>query len=150
MLTVLLALLLQTTTTISGNLVPPPGMPPPESAEVVLLPAQYAQMFNAEAQQRIDDYWEAYKREFAANKELFFKVQPVAYREALDIVLVRMNNRANFVRKVSGGRFEFRGVAPGEYKIVALGSIRNTDYVWTESFQVAATPVALLVKTRVP
>ena len=153
MLPVLLALLLQattTTTTVSGTLMPPPGMAAPASAEVVLLPAPYAQMFNAEAQERIDDYWEEYKREFAANKELFFKVHPVAYREALDVVMSRMTNRSSLVRNAVSGQFEFRGVAPGEYKIVAVGSIRNTEYVWTESLQVKAMPMVLQLKNRVP
>lgn len=154
MLPVLIALLLQSTT-ISGSLVAPIGMTPPSSAEVVLLPAPYDQMFIAEAQQLIDDYWNRYKFEFAADKQLFLKVPPVAYKEALEITLLRMRgdpkiNTGNFVRTASAGRFEFRGVAPGEYKIIAIGSMRNIDYVWTESLQVTKTPVVLQLKNRIP
>ena len=156
MLPVLLALLLQSTTstastTISGTLLPPQGLPAPDSAQVVLLPSEYAQMFNAEAQRRIDEYWETYKREFAANKELFFKVPPVAYREALDRVIPRIKaNPSSLIKTAAGGRFEFRGVPPGEYKIVAIGSIRNTDYVWTESVNVTTAPVSIVMKSHVP
>jgi hypothetical protein len=153
MLPVLLALL--QATTISGSLVTPLGMAPPASAEVVLLPAPYGQMFIAEAQQVIDEYWHRYKPEFAADKQLFFKVPPVAYKEALEIVTLRMRgdpklNTSNLIKTATGGRFEFRGVAPGEYKIIVIGSMRNTEYVWTESLQVAATPVVVQLKNRIP
>jgi hypothetical protein len=154
MLPVLLALLLQSTT-ISGSLVTPVGMAPPASAEVVLLPAPYGEMFIAETQQLIDDFWHRYKADFAADKQLFFKVPPAAYKEALEVVTLRMRgdpkiNTSNYLRTASAGRFEFRGVPPGDYKIIAMGSIRNTDYVWTESFQVTTTPVVIQLKNRIP
>jgi hypothetical protein len=112
-------------------------------------------MFIAEAQQVIDEYWHRYKVDFAADKQLFFKVPPVAYKEALEIVTLRMRgdpklNTSNLIKTAAGGRFEFRGVAPGEYKIIVIGSMRNTEYVWTESLQVAATPVVVQLKNRIP
>jgi hypothetical protein len=154
MLPVLFVLLLQSTT-ISGNLSAPAGMASPDSARVVLLPAEYALMFNAEAQRRIDRFWDNYKPDFAANKQLFFKVPPIAFDEALEIVVLRMRgdpkiNVSNMIRTATGGRFEFHGVPPGEYKIVALATIKDTEYAWTESFQVAKTPLVLQMKNRVP
>jgi hypothetical protein len=154
MLPVLLAVLLQSTT-ISGSLLAPIGMAPPASAEIVLLPDPYAQMFIAEAQQLIDDYWQMYKPEFAADKQLFLKVPPVAYKNALEIVLLRMRgdpkiNTSNYVRTASAGRFEVRGVPPGEYKIIAMGSLRNIDYVWTESLEVKAGAVVVQLKNHIP
>ena len=154
MLPVLLALLVQSST-ISGTLIAPQGMTAPGSAQVVLLPSEYAQMFNAEAQQLIDDYWSQYKPEFAANKELFFKVHPVAYREALDFVIPRMLrdtkiNGSNLIRTAAAGRFEFRGIPPGDYKIIATGSIRGTDYVWSESVHVTSATLIVQMKNRVP
>src|SRR5688572_28823050 len=102
MLPVLLALLLQSTT-ISGSLVTPIGTAPPASAEVVLFPAPYDQMFIAEAQQIIDDIWHTEKFTFSTNKELFLKVPPYAHSEAMEIVMLRMRgdpkiNTSNLVR----------------------------------------------------
>ena len=154
MLSVLLALLVQSST-ISGTLVSPQGSAVPGSAQVVLLPSEYAQMFNAEAQRRVDDYWTMYKREFAEKKESFSLAFAFAYQEALEVVLARMRNSGkvdnrNLVRSATAGRFEFRGVPPGDYKVVATGSIQNTTYVWTESVQVTSFPIFLQMKTRVP
>jgi hypothetical protein len=154
MLPVLLALLMQSFT-ISGTLVSPQGSPAAGSAQVVLLPSEYAQMFNAEAQRRVDNYWNSYKREFAEKKESFSLAFAVAYQEALEVVLARMRisgkvDSGSLIRSASSGRFEFRGVPPGEYKIVATGSIQSTTYVWTESLHVTSAPIFLQMKTRVP
>ena len=150
----MLAFLLQTAS-ITGDLEPPRGKAPPATAQVALLPLEYARLFNAEAQQRLDDYWEDFKPEFAVKKELFFEVMPLAYNRALDIVLTSMRrdskiNSANLIKTSPNGKFEFRGVPPGEYKLVATASIGGTDYVWTETLQIEATPVFLRMKTRVP
>src|ERR1043165_8306305 len=122
MLPVLLALLLQSST-ISGALISPQGNAVPESAQVVMLPSEYAQLFNAEAQRRIDRYWEYYKPNFAEHKESFSQIFALAYREALDTVMSRMQsdgkNSGGVTRSATAGRFEFRGVPPGDYKIVA-------------------------------
>ena len=154
MLPVLLALLVQSST-ISGTLISPQGSAAPGSAQVVLLPSEYAQMFNAEAQLRVDQYWNSYKPEFAARKEVFSQAFALAYREALDIVLsrIRINGKVDsgsLIRSATAGRFEFRGVPPGDYKIIATGSIQDTTYVWTEAFRVASGPIFLQMKTRVP
>jgi hypothetical protein len=154
MLPVLLALLVQSST-ISGALISPQGSATPASAQVVLLPSEYAQMFNAEAQLRVDQYWNSYKREFAEKKESFSLAFAAAYQEALEIVLARMRNSGkvdsgSLIRSASGGRFEFRGVPPGDYKIVATGSVQSTTYVWTESLRVTSAPIFLQMKTRVP
>ena len=151
---VLMALLLQSTS-ISGSLEMPPGMTPPPTAQVVLLPVDYARIFNAEAQQRLDNYWEDFKPEFARQKELFLQVMPLAYGAALEITLFRMRsdsklNISNLIKNAPGGRFEFRGVAPGEYKLVATASILGKNYVWTEALQVESTPLVIQMHTRVP
>ena len=154
MLPVLLALLVQSST-INGSLVSPQGAVAPTSAQVVLLPNEYAQMFNAEAQKRIDNYWEAYKPEFAEHKESFSQAFALAYRDALDVVLSRMRrdskvDSGGLVRSAAGGHFEFRGVPPGDYKIVATGSIQSVVYVWTEALHMASAPILIQMKTRVP
>ena len=154
MLSVLLALLVQSST-ITGSLVPPEGKAAPSSAQVVLLPSEYAQMFNAEAQRRIDNYWEEYKPEFAEHKESFSQAFALAYREAIEVVVSRMErdskiHSGNLIKTAPGGRFEFGGLAPGDYKIIATGSIQGKDYVWTESVQLTATPLLLQMKHVVP
>ena len=149
-----MALLLQATS-ISGSLEMPVGMPPPPTAQVVLLPVEYARLFNAEAQQRLDDYWENFKPEFSRQKELFLQVMPLAYTAALETTLsqMRRDNKLNIsglIKNATGGRFEFRGVAPGEYKLIATASIRGKDYVWTEALQVKSAPLTIQMKTHVP
>ena len=150
----LLALLLQTAT-ISGNLISPPGSSTPASAQVTLLSSDYAKIFNAEAQRRIDRYWETYKDQFAERKEEFSRAFAFAYLEALDITLSRMRmegkaNSATVTRTATGGNFEFRGVPPGDYKIIATSTINETNYVWTESVLVTSGQIFLQMKTRVP
>lgn len=150
----LLAILLQSTT-ISGGLAAPAGMPAPAAAQIVLLPLEYEKLYNAEVQQRLDDYWETYKPQFARQKELFFQVIPVAHKNALELVVSRMRrdnkiNSSSLIKTASNGEFEFRGVLPGEYKLVAIGSIRGKDYVWMETLQVTSTPVFIQMKNRVP
>ena len=154
MLPVLLALLVQSFS-INGTLISPPGSPTPENAQAVLLPTEYAKIFNADAQRRIDRYWDTYKAEFAVNKEAFSRAFAAAYQEALDITLSRMrsdgkNNSGNLIRPATGGHFEFRGGPPGDYKIVATGSIQAVTYVWTESLQVTSGTIFLQMKNRVP
>jgi len=153
MLPVLFALLVQSTT-ISGTLVSPPGSAAVVSAQVVLLPSEYAQIFNAEAQLRIDQYWSIYKPEFAEKKVPFSKAFALAYEEALEIALSRMRggkvDSGSLIRSASGGNFEFRGVPPGDYKIVATTTIQGTTYLWTEALHVTSTPIFVQMKTRVP
>jgi hypothetical protein len=151
---VILALLLQSTS-IAGDLAIPRGMSPPPSAQVVLLPLEYEKVFNAEVQRRLDDYWENFKPAFARQKELFFQVMPEAYKAGLDVAVARMRrdpkvNSASLIKNAPLGQFEFRGIAPGEYKLVATGSIGGMDYVWTETLQVQSSPIFVQLKNRVP
>jgi hypothetical protein len=154
MFAVLLALLVQSSTILSGELVAPNGMSVPGTARVVLLPSEYAQIFNAEAQRRIDNYWEQYKPTFAVRKEDFSQALAAAYKDALDAATNRLSsegkiNSSSLVKTASNGHFEFR-VPPGEYRIVATGNIGGTTYVWTEPVQLKAGQVSVLMKQYVP
>lgn len=153
MFAALLLLVLQATT-ISGSLVLPADAGPIGTAQVVALPEEYAQAFNAEAQQRIDRYWETYKPEFAQRKELFSQVTPLAYRDALDAVMLRMRRDSKvdpgqLIRSAPGGRFDLR-LPPGDYKLVATAMVGGVQYVWTESIQVSHNALFLQLKNRVP
>ena len=139
---------------ITGSLVAPVGGAI-GTAQVVLLPDEYAQVFNAEAQQRIDRYWETYKPEFAQRKELFLQVSPMAFRDALEVTMLRMRrdtkiDTGKYIRMFSGGQFEFRGVPPGDYKLVATATIGGVSHVWTESIQAGNQTLFLQIKNRVP
>jgi hypothetical protein len=156
MLAVMLALLLQSTS-IKGSLEIPRGMMPPASARVVLLPLEYAKIFNAETQIRLDNFWERFKESGLAktDREQFIQFMPIAYGSALENAVAQMRrdskiNLANLVRTAPQGNFEFNNIAPGEYKVVATASLRGVDYVWTETIQVQSTPLSLQMKTRVP
>lgn len=151
---VLFALLLQSTS-ISGGLELPKGLMPPATAQVVLLPLEYEKLFNAEVQIRLDNYWEDYKPAFARQKELFLQIMPRAYKSGLEATLSRMYrdskiNTATLIQNVPRGQFEFRGIPPGEYKLVATASIEGNDYVWTETLQVTSMPIFIQMKNRVP
>ena len=148
-------LILLQAATVTGNLAVPDKSGPVGAAQVVLMPEEYAQAFNAEAQRRIDNYWEAYKQDFARNKDLFALVPPLAYKDALDNIVFRMRrdskvDLSKFILSASGGHFEFRGVPEGTYKIVATASLGGKEYVWTESIEVKALPLFVQMKNRVP
>lgn len=153
---VVLALLLQSAS-ITGGLEAPVGMAPPPTARVVLLPVEYARLFNADTQKRIDDFWESFKESGMArnNREMFIQFMPIAYGSALENVVAQMRrdkklNIASLIKTAPQGQFEFRGVTPGEYKLVATASLRGMDYVWTETVQVDSKPVVIQMKTHVP
>ena len=152
----LLAILLQTTS-IRGSIEPPIGAGSVSAARVVLLPQEYAKDFNADAQERIDNFWERFKSSGLARtqKELFIQYMPIVYEAALESVVADMRrdsriNFSNLVTNASQGRFEFRTVAPGEYKLVATATLKGVDYVWTETVQVQSGPLTVQMKTHVP
>lgn len=152
----MLALLLQSTS-IAGGLEIPSGMAPPATARVVLLPLEYAKLFNAQTQIRLDNYWEDFKNSGMARrqKELFIQFMPIAYSSSIETVVSQMRrdskiNLASLIRTAPQGQFEFRGVPPGEYKLVATASLRGQDYVWTETVQVESAPLFIQMKTHVP
>jgi hypothetical protein len=142
---------------ITGSVAVPQGMAPPATVRAVLLPLEYAKLFNAEAQERIDNYWEAFKNAGMAQrqKEQFTQYMAFAYGNALETAVSQMRRDSkvdcnNLIKNSSSGQFEFRGVRYGEYKLVIIGNLRGTDYVWTETLQVDSASIVLLVKNRVP
>jgi hypothetical protein len=156
MFAVMLTLILQSTT-IKGSVEVPRGMAAPSAARVVLLPLEYAKIFNAEVQIRLDNYWEAFKASGLAktDREQFIQFMPIAYGSALENAVAQMRrdskiNLSNLIRTAPQGQFEFNNISPGEYKLVATASLRGVDYVWTETIQVQSTPLSLQMKTRVP
>ena len=110
--------------------------------QIVLLSSRYTNLWDTDVQKRLDMYWERYKPAFAQNKEFFLEISRRAQIEALDFVIARMqrdpaSNMAEYVKQASAdGKFEFKSVPFGEYKILAVGKSQNLDLVWQESVDV--------------
>jgi len=126
-------------------------------AQVVLLPPEYLEMWNTDVQERLDNYWERYKPTFIQQKELFAEVEKMAYRDAFEhiVALMRRDNRtrsADLVRaSTADGRFEFKNVPPGRYKILALGRAGNQEMVWADSVDLGgAVPLYVQLKKTIP
>ena len=149
----MLALFLQSTS-IQGTLQVTPGSASPSSARVVLLPLEYAKLFNALTQRRLDNYWAVFLDSGMArrNRELFIDYIPVAYSTVLEDVVSEMRrdglNTAGLIKTAPQGNFEFSNVTPGEYKIVATAVLRGEDHVWTETVQVASSRLVIQLKHR--
>src|SRR5438093_3150728 len=60
------------------------------AARVALLPAKYTEAWNKQVQQRIDNYWEIYKPEIIARKELIFQLERAAHVEAFAYITSMM------------------------------------------------------------
>jgi hypothetical protein len=123
--------------------------------QVILLSSQYVDLWNTDVQKRLDAYWERFKPAFAAQKELFFEVSRMAQKEATDYVVTRMRRDASvsdYLKQASPeGRFEFKNLPFGEYKVVALGKIGEEDAIWQESIDVRSPiPQFLELKKRLP
>ena len=142
---------------IAGNVAAPDGVTINRPLQVILLTPEYSNLWNADVQKRLDAYWERYKPAFAQKREFFLDVSRMAYQESLQFVLSRMQrdlgSEAARYREQSSpeGRFEFKNVPFGDYKVVAVGRAGDQDYIWQEAIEVStAVPQFLLLKKRVP
>ena len=127
----------------------------PAPVQVILLSPQYVELWNTDVQKRLDTYWERFKPAFAAQKELFFEVSRMAQKEATDAIMIRMRRDASvseYLKQASPeGRFEFKNVPFGEYKVLALGKIGDQETIWQESIDVRSPiPQFLELKNRLP
>lgn len=147
----------QETGIIAGAVVAPPPQNVSQPVQVILLPARYADLWNSDVQKRLDAYWETYKPAFASQKEFFYQVSKQAHKEATSYILTRMRRdssttTANYLRETSAdGKFEFKNVPFGEYKVLAVGKVGDQEIMWQEIVDVrSAVPQFLEVKKRVP
>lgn len=125
--------------------------------QVVLLNSEYGMLWTNKLQEQLDAYWERYKPAFLQKKELFFEVSRMAYQDTLQFVLARMNrdlgaDLKNFrLSTTANGKFEFKGIPFGDYKIVAYGTIAGQVHIWQESTEATSSlPQFLQLKKRVP
>jgi len=142
---------------IVGEVNPPAGLTVSEPLQIALLSPQYADIWNSDVQRRLDTYWERYKPAFAQKKEYFTEISQRAYLDSIQFVVNRMRRDlrekfAAFVQTTSKeGRFEFKDVPFGEYKVVAWGRVGTQQFIWQESTDVnSSVPQFLELKTRIP
>jgi hypothetical protein len=145
------------TAIIAGTVVPPSQQEISQPVEIILLSPRYVDLWIGEVQTRLDRYWQVYQPELINHKELFAEFSKQAHRDATDFILSRM--RRDPSGGVSGyrlqtsddGRFEFRNVPFGEYKILALGKVGHQDIMWQGLIDVrSAVPHFIELKKRVP
>src|SRR6266850_2475658 len=123
---------------IAGMVKAPDQQKISQPVQVVLLSPKYANLWSTDVQQRLDVYWERYKPAFAIQKEFFFEVSRMAQKEAITNIVMRMrrdssSNVADYVQETTPeGKFEFKHVPFGEYKILALGKIGDQDVIWQD------------------
>jgi hypothetical protein len=142
---------------IAGNVVPPAGQTISGPLQVILLTPQYAALWNSDVQKRLDLYWERYKPAFAQNKDFFTEVSKLAYRESLQFVLARMRLELRgaastfIIDSADDGKFQFKSVPFGEYKVLATGKVGQQEFIWQEAIDVkSSVPQFLPLKQRLP
>jgi hypothetical protein len=132
------AVLALPTGTVKGSIAPPNNVRITKPIQVVVFSGDYVNLYLAEVQKRIDNYWEQYRSLFIQDKEAFLHFRERAQVQALDSTLNQMrfddaNNIAKFVHTTTNNTFEFRAVPQGECKIVALVTIGAEDFIWSDS-----------------
>jgi hypothetical protein len=143
----------QVSGTIAGTVPALPSQKLPAPIQVILLSAEYSDLWNSDVQKRLDVYWERYKPAFARQKEFFYQVSKQAQREATNYIVRRMRrdtstNSADYVKEASSdGSFEFRNIPYGEYKVLAIGKIAGDDVMWQESVDVR-TPIPQFLRLK--
>src|SRR5215813_2733600 len=145
----------QQTGIITGSVVLPPQQEISEPVQVILLPPDYADLWVNEVQKRLDRYWQQFQPAFKYRKESFTELSKQAHREATNYVLTRMQRDSNISRYLmqtsTDGKFEFKNIPFGEYKVLALGKIGNQEVIWHEFIDVRSDiPHFLELKKRVP
>ena len=140
---------------IAGTVTVPADQSLSQPVRVILLSARYADLWDTDVQKRLDMYWERYKPAFAQNKDYFLEISRKAQIESLDYVIMRMrrdtsDNIGDFVQQAAAdGKFEFKAVPFGAYKILAVGKTQNADLVWQESVDVR-TPLPQFLELKKP
>jgi hypothetical protein len=142
---------------ITGAVVVSPQQEISQPLQVVLLSPEYVYLWISEVQKRLDRYWQQFQPTFGHRKELFLEMSQRAHQEATNYVVTRMrrnpaNNIPDLLMQTSkNGRFEFKNIPFGEYKVLAFGKIGGQEVIWHEFIDVRTSiPRFLELKTRVP
>jgi hypothetical protein len=132
------AVLALPTGTVKGSIAPPNNVRIAKPIQVVVFSGDYVNLYLAEVQKRVDNYWEEFRGLFIQDKEAFVHFRERAQAQAMESTLDRMrfddpNNIAKFVHNTTNNTFEFHAVPQGECKIVALVTIGGEDFIWSDS-----------------
>ena len=144
------------TGTIAGNIDAPEKVRISKPVQVVVFSGTYVNLYLADLQMRLDNYWEDYKLAFIQDREAFILFRERALRQALDFALSRMRRddpllAANSVQTTANNSFEFRNIPQGECKVVALVTVGNQEYIWSESVILTSdTRVSVTLKPTSP
>ena len=142
--------------TIEGKIVPPEKVTITKPVQVVVFSGSYVNFYLAEVQKRLDNYWEEYKSAFIQDKEAYILFRERAQRQAMEVAINRMQfddprNIANFVHTSKDMKFQFRSVPQGECKVVALITIGNQEFVWSQTvILMDETPVSITLQPTTP
>jgi hypothetical protein len=129
------------TGTVIG-LVKLPGGKPSPAARVVLLPPKYTEVWSRQVQQRLDNYWETFKPEFAVNKEHFADYYKLAHSESLRYVMTAMrrdlgDGATKYIKETaSTGEFQFGGIPFASYQLLVQGMAAGEDIIWSRTVDV--------------
>jgi len=130
------------TGTVVGIVKLPNSTKPLSSARVLLLPPKYTELWNRQVQTRLDNYWEIFKPEFAANKQRFMEFDRLAQIEALRYVTSSMRrdlgDGASKLMKESSpaGQFEFTAIPFGTYQLLVQATVGGEDVIWSKTIDV--------------
>lgn len=130
------------TGTVVGVVRLPNGAKPTQAARVALLPPKYTEIWNKQVQQRLDNYWEVFKPEFAVNKEHFMHFYRIAHVESFRYVTSTMrreigDSALKLIKDASPtGQFEFRGIPFGTYQVLVQATSNGEDVVWSRTVEV--------------
>jgi len=128
--------------TVVGVVKLPDTSRPAQAARVALLPPKYTEVWNKQMQTRLDNYWELYKPEFAANKEHFTDFVRAAQLESLRFVTSSMRRdlgegASKLLKESSAtGQFEFSGIPFGTYQLLVQASVNGRDVIWSKPVDV--------------
>jgi hypothetical protein len=141
--TALLSLIQATQTgTVTGVVKLPDGSRPTQTAQAVLLPQKFADMWNKQLQQRLDTYWEIYKEELYVHKDHVTEIYRMANLDAFRYITSAMRRElgdgaSKFIKDSStNGQFEFRGIPLGTYQLLVRTSTAGQDLVWSRTVDV--------------
>jgi len=142
---------------IAGAVALPTGEHVGKPLQILLLTPEYTNLWNSDLQKRLDSYWERYKPAFAQNKEFFLEVSRMAQRESFNYIATRVRRDspeivAQYVKETSAdGKFEFKDIPFGQYKILALGKIDNKDLIFEDNLELtSAIPQFIELKQHLP
>ena len=157
LLSVVLAAPIATPTgTIQGTIAPPEKVKITKPVQVVVFSGEYVNVYLAEVQNRLDTYWREFIGVFTQDKESFLIFRERAQLQALESAVNRMKrddprNASQFIQTATNNSFKFQNVPQGECKVVALVTIGNQEFVWSESVILKSDTSALVIlKPTVP